>query len=367
MNIELLLEKIRNVLRLLVESGFKRDLEAWKVALVQADVQNNLVRLKEIAESALKSFSALEEASLSDEIDLILPKEETISDLNTIKKLQELIEDPRIDTVTFHSRLTNIFNESDDTVSRNISRIRELEGIFQTYVPEALASPKNKALLAIIFNDAEVTESLPQFAKKLGRWDRALRMYHSLVTNESPEDIGLAAVHGGSIDVVVNINLDVALDITEVLKYGFVALGAYLSYRVAKSEIVKSYGKNKELLALNRKQDELMLANIKTSMEDVLKQKYLKPSSKSRKVSAESPEVKIGQISELFSEHITKGNDVKLLTSGDTEDDETENEEMTSAEQLCEESLKARTLRKQVSAKDLKLLSTKYAIQDSDD
>ncbi|MCC6330308.1 MAG: hypothetical protein IT174_17505 [Acidobacteria bacterium] len=369
MNIELLLEKIASAERLLVDSGLKRDLEAWTSALGQADVQNNLVRLKEISEKALEGFASLEEGGLREVLDKILPTDETVADLEVETKLEELTSDPSADTSTFHSRLLNILNQVNSTATQNIARLKELKNTFAVYVPaqEAETAMSGKALLAIIFNDSEVIYSLPHFAKKLSRWDRTLRMYHSLVTNESPEDIGLTGVHGGSIDVVVNLNLDVALDITEVMRYGFIALSAYLSYRIAKSDLVKSYGKNKELLELDKKQDELMLANIKRSMEDALKERYLKEGAKSKKVATESPEVKIEQISDLFSEHIAKGNDIKLLTSGEKDSDEAETTGPQPSEALRDESLKARALRKQVSSKDLKLLTAKYSSHESDD
>ncbi len=326
-----------------------------------AGCATNLVRLKEIADNAIASFEALKAGGIDEDVRTVLPGEKTIADENSLEKLRELIEDPDADTSTFHSRLNNILNDANSRIGPNIAKINERQETFEEYISEPVDEDSGKALFAIIFKDPSVVESLPHFAKKLNRWDRTLRMYHTLVTNESPEDIGLAAVHGGSIDVVVNLDLNVAIDIAEVMKYGFVALSAYLAYRIKKSDFVASYEKNKELLALDTKQDELMLANIKSSMENVLKEKYLSgKTSRTKKTTAEAPEKKIEQISELFSEHITKGNDVKLLTSGKPDDETEETDDR--ADDLRQESRKASALRIQIPAKELKFLMSKYDI-----
>jgi len=74
MNIQSLLDKIDLFNELIIESGFKRDLEAYQVALQNAETQTNLISLKEIAQNLIQKLNDLSLSGLPEELDLLFPK-----------------------------------------------------------------------------------------------------------------------------------------------------------------------------------------------------------------------------------------------------------------------------------------------------
>ena len=93
------------------------------------------------------------------------------------------------------------------------------------------------ALVSLIFNDKKTVSSLNEFQKNIAQWSKCLPIYHTLVTGESPEELELVSVQNGCIDVVVNLDVDVALDLTKVFQTAIGSFTAYLAYKKGLSEV----------------------------------------------------------------------------------------------------------------------------------
>jgi hypothetical protein len=91
---------------------------------------------------------------------------------------------------------------------------------------------------------------------------------------------------------------------------GFEVYGAYLVYKtIVHENLIKAYRGNKELIQSETIRESLLLENIKIAVKDELKKQ-----SKKRK-KHEALEKKLEEITKLVTDHIVKGNSVKLLSA----------------------------------------------------
>ena len=240
--------------------------------------------------------------------------------------------------------------------------------VFDKYVTSSddYEDEGEQAVMSLIFKDLESTGSLREFAKVLHRWNRTLLTYHTLLKSESPKEISLVEIQNGSIDVIFNIDFDVAIDLTELIKIGLKGYGAYLLYKSKKArEIIDSYMGNKILIQMEVKREKLMLDNIKDSIKQKALEQHKERLKEDKAISIISATKKADEVAKVITDHIVKGNEIKLLTPPEI-DEESEDEKDLGSE-LREETAIVRERYKNLNAKEKQLLLDRYTIKDEDD
>jgi hypothetical protein len=324
MNINAIIEKKASFDSRVIDSGFYRDIQEYIKAIEVPENSQNLALLKEHAQIVLKQLEDYQQTDLPDDLRFLLPGENQIPFTNpeNIKALQELLGNSTIDTQAFHNTLRNILNKIREQISSNQNIINNIYKVLQPYYEKQkqVELSEGTAVLSLIFKDPLTISRLKQFKQALGRWDRALPLYHQLVSAESPKEIELVNIQNASLDVLINIKLDVAINLTEIMKHGLLLFGAYLAYKKMLHPIVATFSGNKELIDGQKKQEEHLLENIGKGIRFKLNEQHQTAIKQNTKVSRESIEKKIELVTEAVTDHIVKGNDVKLLT-GVTEDE----------------------------------------------
>ena len=204
------------------------------------------------------------------------------------------------------------------------SEIKTVKTFISPYVTQNIEESE-AALVSLIFNDKKTVSSLNEFQKNIAQWSKCLPIYHTLVTGESPEELELVSVQNGCIDVVVNLDVDVALDLTKVFQTAIGSFTAYLAYKKGLSE-VGSPAQSSRTKELENKLLESKKEDVYITTEDIIKSQ----SSSNTKVEGDY-DMKIKQISELVTTHVIKGNEYEVLHLPDRDDlsDEDENEAET--------------------------------------
>jgi len=371
MNISSLIDKIDLFEEQVVDSGFVRDIDAYGTALGQAETQSNLVALKAIAEKLRSALVGIEASGLSNALDILLPNAKAFTDLDVRTEIEELLNDPSVDTATFFSRLNEILGRLRTQVKSDVNNVSQVKDVFKTYIPEedTSGSEADKAVLSIILKDLETIRSLKKFAKVLERWNRTLLLYHQLVKSEPPEDIELIAVQNGSIDVVFNLDVKVGLDLTQLVMIGLNALTAYLLYKSKVRDIVEGFGGNKKLIEMEAEREKLMLENIQEVIEKRALEQHKTRKKEDRTLSNEGVTTKVQQISKTLAEQLIKGNEVKLLSapSDDEHSGEDETTETTDTRrELRRYYTEINELKQKLDPADVKLLTERYSEEDAE-
>lgn len=372
MNIESLLEKISLFNEMVVESGFKRDVEEYQTAIQQPQTQTNLVSLKEIANKLIESLQKIEESGLPEAMDILFPKKKVFTNFEHLENLKTIVDDPEMDTSTFYSKLSEEITSLNTQIDSDSTDIEALKKTFSVYISEesGLEASDDKAILAIIFKDLETITSLKKFARTLERWNRTLLIYHQLVSSQSPEDIELLEVQNGSIETIINVDVSVAVDLAALITVGLKVFGAYLVYKSKVHEIVSNYMGNKKLLAQEKERETLLLDNVKEAIKDKLKEQHKLRKKADKNIDGTSLDTRYEQVSSLITEQIVKGNEVKLLSAPkpeSEEENEESSEEITQSRELKEQNQQVRILRNKLTQSDVKLLLEKYEVKEEED
>ncbi|WP_417602770.1 hypothetical protein [Owenweeksia hongkongensis] len=364
MNIESLLNKIKIFRELVVDSGFKRDVNDYIQSIGQTQNQN-LVFMKGLSENVKQNLVYFENNSLDSELSSVLRENQPFTSLSTLQDLENLDSNKQFDGQQYFQRFNSILSQLQNSIQNNESELNTIKTTFDKYVSEddEYETDEEQAVMSLIFKDLESTGSLKEFSKVLNRWNRTLLIYHTLLKSESPKEISLVEIQNGSIDVIFNIDFDVAIDLTELLKTGLKAYGGYLLYKSKTAkEIIASYMGNKKLIATEVEREKLMLDNINESIKlKALEQhkKNLKSNSPPSKTGATK---KAEEVAKVITDHIVKGNEVKLLTPPTTE----EKDEPDISTELRTETATVRERWKKLDAREKQLLLDKYTIKDEE-
>lgn len=365
MNIQSLLEKIDLFKKVVEESGFKRDMEEYLAALSTPETQSNISSLKDIAEKVRGSLQQIDESGLKEALDIVCPAEESFTDTDHLIEIQTLLNDPTIETSEFRTKLDDILRKLVDQIELDSNDLKAREKTFREYIStDDEKTAADDAIMSVILKDVETITSLKKFAKTLERWNQALLLFHQLVKSKSPKEIGLVEVQNGSIDIIVNIDVDVAVDFIVVLTAGYKAFRAFLDYKLKKEEILSGFSGNKKLLELEKKQESLMLDGIKEEIETKIRELHKLRKKEDKNISAEGIDAAVPRISSLLSDQIVKGNEVKLLTAPKPVDGE--DVQIDGRDGLNDETKQIRKLRKQLNPNDTKMLKAKYELPEEE-
>lgn len=368
MNIESILQKSRLFKELVIDSGFKRDIDDFINSLQQGQNQN-LVYMKDLSTRIISSLELFEENNLNKELEIILKDSTSFLNLNLKESLITLNENAEIDSRSFHVHFNKILTSLRNGISENEKAIDLIIDFCSKYSnPNNFDSKDEEAVISLIFKDLNSTSSIKGFTKVLNKWNTILLTYHTVLTSDSPTDIDLECIQNGSIDVVLNVNLDVALNLTEVFKYGMMTFGTYMTYKLKlKHEILDIYEDNPELKKLEEQKEKLMLNHIKGKINIKIHEQHNKHLKEDDKIDTTSIEKKIDNISSLITEHIIKGNEFKLLSEIADKKDE-ENEIVESSDKLKKELREATTKviqgYKELTENDVQLLLETFQTKD---
>lgn len=365
MNIESLLSKIKLFQELVIDSGFKRDVTDYQQSIGQAQNQN-LTFMKDLSENIKSNLTFFDDNSLDSELNIVLRENEPFTSLNTLEELEEIDSDKEIDAQKYYKQFNSILSRLTKAIQSNESELNTVRTTLEKYVSkdDDFESDHEQAVMSLIFKDLESTRSLKEFSKVLHRWNRTLLVYHTLLKKESPKEISLVEIQNGSIDVIFNIDFDIAVDLTELIKTGLKVYGAYLLYKSKTAkEIIASYMGNKKLIESETAREQLMLDNIK----DSVKEKALEQHKENLK--SDSPPSKTGatkkadEVAKVITDHIVKGNEVKLLTPPEPE----EEDKPDISTELRTETATVRERWKKLDEKEKQLLLDKYTIKDEEE
>lgn len=366
MNIESILSKIKLFEELVIDSGLKRDLQDYTDAIAQSQ-NRNLIFMKDISEKVKKYFLAIENNSLASELNHILKDSEPFTSLDIINQIDKINNDPVLTAEEYFQEFYALLEKLNSRIGENLNEIKIAEKIFIKYVSSDNLNEEQteQALVSLVFKDLQSTGSLKEFSKALNRWNRTLLIYHTLLKSKSPEEISLVEIQNGSIDVIFNIDFDIAIDLTELITFGLKAYGAYLllKSKVAK-EFLSTYIGNKKLLKLEEDREILMLDNIKESIKTKALEQHKRKLKEDKDIEKAGVEKKIDEISKVITDHIIKGNEIKLLNAYE---EVTENGEEKISVVLREETAIVRERFKQLDDANKQLLLDKFTIKDEED
>ena len=373
MNIETLKQHADLFAREIVDSGFKRDLEDYIASLPAS--QNNILGLREIAGKLLTFLERLYSGDLPHALAALLPSPEVrpFTEYRHDQDLQELIANSEIPQQEFFGRLSTKLTELQVQIDQNANEITKIEAFISPYVrvDTSEISDKDLATIAIIFNHRETISSLEHFSKTIAWWNRILPVYHQLLKSEPPKDVALVEVQNGSIDLIVNLNLDVAINFAELFKVGFKVFAAYLSYKKMIKPIIDSYHGNKKLISQEEGREGLMLDNIGDAVRAEVQKQHDAAKKADKKIDGTAVQKKVEQVAKLVTAHVVQGNDVKILALPERTETTEGREADTRAlsDQLRKESSVARQALKEIPPQaHVKLLEAygKLAPEDSE-
>lgn len=366
MNIESLIEKIDLFDELIIESGFRRDINDF-IQSIQQTQNRNLVFMKDLSGRVKASLLHADNYSLASELKIVLRDNPPFTDLGTESQLDELDSNTEIDAEPYFQKFNNILTKLLQGIDNNKKELDTARQVFEKYKSESsdYKTKETQAIMSLVFKDLKTTGSIKEFAKVLSRWNRTLIVYHTLIKSDSPDDISLVEIQNGSIDVIFNIDFDVAVDLADLIKIGLKVYGAYLLYKSKRArEIIDSYMGNRKLIQMEKDRESLMLNNIRESISTKALEQHKERLKLDKKIDKAGVDKKIDEISAVVTDHIIKGNEIKLLTPPKLDEN---NEEKDVSEELRNESAIVRERFKQLDAEDKKLLLDKYSIKDTDE
>jgi len=363
MNIEILQEQVNDFIIEVIDSGFKRDLDDYISSLPAS--QGNIVALRDIAQKVLLSLKHIYTGDLPESLNILLPKEDIVpfTKARHDETLRGLIENTEIPQPEFFSKLSEFLNLLKNQIQQNINEIKIISKFITPYTSKEVEriAMGDFAIIAIVFKEKNTITNLKQFTKSLAAWNRVLPVYHQLLKSESPQDIQIVEIQNGSIDFIVNLNVDVALNLVDLFKLGFQVFAAYLSYKKMIKPIIDSYHGNKKLISQEKEREKLLLDNIGIAIHEQVKLQHKKAKKADKDVDGTAIPKKLELVTNLISSHIVQGNDLKLLAMPETVDDEVKKEKFSEEKNaLRDESMNARRQLRDIPAEDKKMLLGTY-------
>ena len=318
MNIETLNDYVALFKGEILDSGFRRDVIDLQQSLPTN--QGNIVALRQIAEQIQSVLARIYSGDLPRALKELFASGEPVpfTDYPYYSELKTLSEDSQITQDEFFSTLTQIISGLASGLNKNVTGVEKISAFIAPYVQADRRGlgATDKAVVSVIFKDLPTTTLLSELTKTIKAWDRALPLYHQLVTRSSPEDISLLAVQNGSIDVVLNLDVKVALGLADLFRIGFVAYLAYLAHKKQLLPIAAGYFGNRKLKELDEQKEKVLLDNIGDAVADAARKQH--EAATGPNASPDNPDKVIEVVRNLVTAHIIRGNDVKILALPDT-------------------------------------------------
>lgn len=369
MNIEVLHDHISTFTREVVDSGFKRDLDDYNSSL--PSLQTNIVALREIAEKILLVLDRFYSSDLPDSLRALLPKKDIRPFLEVPHNvmLRDLIENTEIQQQGFFEQLAQFINRLENQIQQNVNEITKIGDFIAPYLSTDITTRTEQgiAMISIVFKEQRTISILSEFTMTLKAWNRTLPIYHQLLKSKPPEDIKIVEVQNGSIDFIVNMDVNVAIDLAELFKIGFEVFVAYLTYKQMIRPIIDCYHGNQKLIKQEPEREKALLANIGEAIKSKIMDQHKKAKKTDKGIDGASVTKKIEEVTKLVTSHIVKGNDIKLLALPETEEKEDGQEDVPDKrEALREQSMRARQQLSLISPKAQQKLLETYGQNDEE-
>lgn len=361
MNIESLADCISEFRIRVIESGFKRDVHDFVQSLPSN--QGNIITLRQIAVKLSEGLDKIYGSDLPDALNKLFPTQKVrpFTEKNRFEEVTALVGNRTIAQAEFFTKLFEIVQQIQSELQKNETEITKIEAFIVSYVEKDVKelSDTRHALVSIILKDAPTISSLKELTRTLQAWNRVLPLYHRLLKSESPEDVRLVQVQNGSIDFIVNLDVDVAVNLAEIFATGFKCYAAYLAYKKILKPITDTYYGNKKLITGEEERDKELLNNIGVAIEGRIKQQH--EEAQKRGVKSLHPDKMIEQITNLVTSHIVRGNDIKLISLPTTAEPTPEETEANQKKiDLRDASIEAKNARRALPPDDMKKLLEMY-------
>lgn len=313
MNVETLADYVREFDEQLIHSGFRRDLQDYEQSVPQN--QGNILALREIAENIRQALQRFEVNGLPNILSRLLPNKKVrpFTEKDWLQQVEALLADKEIKQDEFFRQLHQMTHNLNAQVQVNEGEIRKIADFISPYVGNDVErlTETGRALISIIFKDEKTIYSLKELTKTLNAWNRVLPIYHRLLKAAPPEDVSLVEVQNGSIDFVVNLDVDVAVNLAELFETAFKCYVAYLTYKKLIKPITDTFQGNQELIRLEEARETALLENIGKKVEHQILAQHKE--AKTRGAPSDHTEIMVTQVSNLVTAHVVRGNDVKVL------------------------------------------------------
>lgn len=286
---------------------------------------NNLVLLKELTDKIIFEYQQLEEDEIPEMLEKVLVhSEKPFTRDKFLKQLNDLKDKNFEDPGSHYNTLNSILSQIQERVNSNIVELDKISSTVKPFLSKDYSDlqTEQNAIFAIIFNNEKSYNSLKLLSFELKNWDKGLFIYQQIISEETPKPFEIVEIDQGSIEVVLNLIFEVGEKLLEVFKIGFEVYGAYLGYKtVIQDTLLKSFRGNEQLIKGENEREKLLLENVRIAVREELK----KQSKKIKK--QEALEKKIDEVTKLVTEHIIKGNSVKLLSAPEEKEEILEKEE----------------------------------------
>jgi hypothetical protein len=274
---------------------------------------NNLVLLKELTDKAISDFEKLKEKEIPTLLDKVLvEKVKPFTQETFYEQLINLKEANYPDVGSQYNTLNSILTQIQAKLNLNIVELDKIQATVEPFLTKDFSELQNdnNAIFAIIFNNENSYNNLKRLSFELKNWDRGLFIYQQIISDETPKPFEIIEVDQGSIEVVLNLIFEVGDKLLDLFKTGLEVYAAYLAYKtVVHDSLVKSYKGNQQLIDLEVDREKLLLENVRIAVREEIK-------TQSKKVKKhEALDKKIEEVTKLVTEHIIKGNSVKLLSA----------------------------------------------------
>lgn len=285
---------------------------------------NNLVLLKEITDKAILDYENLKNKEVPELLDKVLVKDvKPFTQESFYAELIDLKNANFADPGSQYNTLNRILTQIQTKVSQNIAELDKLRSTLEPFLSKDFSAlqKNDNVLFAIMFTNPNSYCDLKALSFELKNWDKGLFLYQQIISDETPKPFEIVEVDQGSIEVVLNLIFDVGEKLLDLFKTGLEVYAAYLAYKtVVHDNLIKSYKGNPQLLKSEEEREKLLLENIKIAVREEVK----KQAKKSKK--HEALEKKIEEVTKLVTEHIIKGNSVKLISAPVDKEDVQEKE-----------------------------------------
>jgi hypothetical protein len=305
------------------KNSFSTKLQDYLVTI--QNNSNNLVLLKELTDKLISDYEQLEQNEIPELLEKVMVnKEKPFTDDNFLKQLETLKEQNYSDPGSHFNTLNSIISQIQARVNTNTTELDKISTTVRPFLSKDYSDLQTdtNAIFAIIFNNEHSYNSLKLLSFELKNWDRGLFIYQQIISEETPKPFEIVEIDQGSIEVVLNLLFDVGEKLLDLFKTAFEVYGAYLAYKTVVHETLsKSFRGNEKLIKGEEEREQLLLENVRIAVREELKKQAKKVKKQ------EALEKKIEEVTKLVTEHIIKGNSVKLLSAPEEKEEIFEKEE----------------------------------------
>ena len=135
MNIQSLLEKIQLFKKLVIESGFKRDVIGFRESIAPQPNRQTLQLFQDIAGKIESYLNMIYESDLPESLEYVLPTKSVrpFTETDHLEKLNEILSDTELDTNQYFTKLNKLLNTLQTQIEANETELNRLEEIFKNY------------------------------------------------------------------------------------------------------------------------------------------------------------------------------------------------------------------------------------------